>query len=230
MTTALLRCLSCSDLYDLDLCPVFLLVEAYITFPPCCSFTAHTQAWIIWVSVLDWQPACCDLRSRSLPPCTSLASCLLPPPPCCCLVGVAMAPSVQKEASHTASCVLFTEGRWRGIVELWRWNTALCVDWWSALGSSRSLSTFRRGTVTLLVTFYGDILLFLYWRVLPKISFLFFRHMFWTQPFLENTLRNSPSCYAHLWIPVAHWLAHDLRSSLFMSATGRTLLSVAGAF
>lgn len=41
----------------------------------------------------------------SLPACPTCAR--------CCLVGVAMAPCGQNEASHAASCVLFTEGSWR---------------------------------------------------------------------------------------------------------------------
>lgn len=44
-------------------------------------------------------------RSLSLPACPTCAR--------CCLVGVAMEARSQKEASHTASCVLFTERQWR---------------------------------------------------------------------------------------------------------------------
>lgn len=44
----------------------------------------------------------------------------------------------------------------------------------------------------------------------------FFREQHW----------DFPSYYAHQWIPVAQWLAKELRSSPFMSATGRICLAL----
>lgn len=83
-----------------------------VAFMACSNFRAHThahlQAWMNWVTVSDWQLACVDPH----PLISALLSHFLPAPLVHAAVWLVLPwhQCGQTEASHTASCVLFTEG------------------------------------------------------------------------------------------------------------------------
>lgn len=102
------------------------------------------------------------------------------------------------------------------------------VDWGSGLCSSVSRSwgylppaPLSRGTVTDLTTLcdsscFTEDLFGSFFVILFFPASDFFRERNW----------DFPSYYAHQWKPVAQWLAREMRSSPFMSATGRNRSSL----
>lgn len=139
----------------------------------------------------------------------------------------------QSEASHAASCFLFTEGIWQDWESVTHSRHYMTVAAWtgaqdcSALCDAAQVAVTQRhsqerrhscridcsGFSKLFTTFFFFVCVFLLFG-----SFFFFYN---TQPFCPERGWDFPSYYALQWIPVAQCLARDLRISPFMCATGR---------
>lgn len=133
-----------------------------------------------------------------------------------------MAQCGQNEASHAASCVLFTEGSWRewGVVtqnSVYDGSSVNCCSGLTLTGLPSPGDTQQRDSSPRWVTSLRPV-------CVDQSSFFFLPYLwvyFKTQPFFRERDWDFPSYYAHQWIPVAQGLAHELRISPFMSATGR---------